>query len=100
MKLCRSLVSPSLYFLIWLTLYFTWNTFNVLVQHVVNHRINVLVHILKQDGEAILDSKLQLLQKIGVVERYNLQIKYTRVRNKALYFFSSYAIPTFGNASF
>ena len=66
----------------------------------VNHRINVLVHILKQDGEAILDSKLQLLQKIGVVERYNLQIKYTRVRNKALYFFSSYAIPTFGNASF
>lgn len=99
MMLCRSLVSLSLYFLIWLTLSFTSNTFNVLVQHVVNNGINVLVHILKQDGEAILDSKLQLLQKIGVVERYNLQTKYTKVRNKALYSFSYYAIVTFGNAS-
>ena len=36
------------------------NTFDVFVQHVINHRINVLVHIFEQNREAIFDGQLQL----------------------------------------
>lgn len=47
-------------------------TFDVLVQHVINYRINVLIHVLKQDRETIFDSQLKLFQKIWIVEGHDL----------------------------
>ena len=49
------------------------DTFDVLVQHVIDYRINVLVHIFEQNREAIFDGQLQLFQKIWIVESYNLK---------------------------
>ena len=47
-------------------------TFDVLVQHIVDNWVDVLVHVFEQDREAILDSQLQLLQEVVVVERHHL----------------------------
>lgn len=56
-----------------LSLISSLDTFDVLIQHVIDYRINVLVHVLEQDREAILDSQLQLFQEIWIVESHNLK---------------------------
>lgn len=52
-----------------------FDTFDVLIQHVIDYRINVLVHILEQNREAIFDGQLKLFQKIWIVESHNLKKK-------------------------
>lgn len=44
----------------------------VLLQHRVDDRVDVLIQVLKQEGEAVLDSKLQLLQEVCIVEGLDL----------------------------
>lgn len=44
-------------------------SFHILFQDIVDDRVNVLIHILEKKWEAVLDGHLQLLQKIGIVER-------------------------------
>lgn len=44
----------------------------VLLQHCVDDRVNVLIQVLKQEGEAVLDGQLQLLQEIDIVEGFDL----------------------------
>ena len=45
---------------------------DVLLQHRVDHRVDVLVEILKQKRKAVLHGELELLQKVGVVEGLHL----------------------------
>ena len=47
-------------------------TFDVLLQYVVDDGIDVLVHVLEKERKAVLDSELQLLQKVRVVKRAHL----------------------------
>lgn len=62
-------------------------TFNILVQYVIDHRINVLVNVLEQNGEAIFDGQLELFQEIWIVESNNLQDKATRNDDEISYGF-------------
>lgn len=39
-----------------------------LLQDWVNDRVNVLVQVFKQEGEAILNGQLEVLQKVAVIE--------------------------------
>jgi hypothetical protein len=42
------------------------------LQYWVNDRVNVLITPLKQEGEAILNGQLQLLQEVRIMERLDL----------------------------
>ena len=48
-------------------------TFEGSIQHGVNDRVNVLIHVTKQEGKAKLDGNLEMLQKVRVVERTHLE---------------------------
>ena len=43
-------------------------TFDIFLEDIINDRINVLIHIFKQEWEAILDGHLQLFQEVRLVE--------------------------------
>ena len=48
--------------------------FYVLLEDVVDDRIDVLVAVLDEHGKAVLDGHLELLEKVRVVERDHLQV--------------------------
>lgn len=50
-------------------------TFDVLLQYIINHWINIFINILEQEWETILDCKFQLLKEIGVIESAHLFTK-------------------------
>ena len=56
--------------------YYYWQicslTLDILLQHIINDRIDVFINILEQEWESILDSQLQLLQEVRIVEGANL----------------------------
>ena len=54
-----------------------------LLQDWVDNRINVLIKVLKQEGEPILDGQFQLLEEVGVVEGLHLQAHETQVTYEA-----------------
>lgn len=43
-------------------------SFNILLQHIVNNWVNVFIHILEQEWEAVFDGQLQPLQEVWVIE--------------------------------
>ena len=49
-------------------------TFDVLFKDVVHYRVNVLIDILEQEGEAIFDGHFQLFQEVGLVEVGYLEV--------------------------
>lgn len=42
--------------------------FYILLKDIVNNWINIFIHILEQEGEAILNGQLQPLQEVWVIE--------------------------------
>eukprot|EP00976_Prorocentrum_cordatum_P024409 496918-Prorocentrum_minimum.AAC.2 len=48
---------------------------DVLLEHWVDGRVDVLVHVLKQKRVAVRDRHLQMLQKVRVVERLHLALQ-------------------------
>ena len=49
------------------------HTFDGPVQNRINDRINVLIHVTEETGEAKLDGNLQVLQEVRVIESAHLQ---------------------------
>ena len=49
-----------------------WRTFNVLLQHIVNDRINVVIHVLEKERIAVLHRQLKLLQELRIIKRTDL----------------------------
>ena len=49
-------------------------TFNVFLQNVVDDGIDVLIHVLEEEGEAVLYSHLQLFEEVIVIEGTHLTI--------------------------
>ena len=47
---------------------------DILVQDRVDHRVNVLIHVLEHEGVAKLDGQFQLLEEVRVVERRDFQV--------------------------
>ena len=50
-------------------------TFDVLLEYVVDDGVYILVYVLEEEGEAVLDGQLQLLQEVMVVKRTHLSYK-------------------------
>ena len=48
---------------------------DVLLQHRIDHRVDVLVQVLKEERQAVLHRQLELLQEVGVVERLYLALE-------------------------
>lgn len=46
---------------------------DVLLQDVVNHGVDVLIHIVEQEGGPVLYGHLQLLEEVGVIEGSDLE---------------------------
>jgi len=47
-------------------------TFNVLLQNIVNDRINVVIHVLEKERIAVLHRQLKLLQELRIIKRTDL----------------------------
>ena len=47
----------------------------VLLQHRIYDWVNVLIQVLKKEGEAILDGHLELLQEVTVIEGLDLSFQ-------------------------
>ena len=52
-------------------------TFNVLLQDIIDDRIDVFVNISEEEREAVFDGHLQLLEEIVVIECAALQMSQT-----------------------
>ena len=48
---------------------------DVLLQHRVDHRVDVLVQVLKEERQAVLHRQLELLQEVSVIERLHLALE-------------------------
>ena len=49
-------------------------TSNVLLKDVVDHRIDVLIAVLEEDGKTVLDRHFQMLEKVTVVKSQDFQV--------------------------
>lgn len=49
--------------------------FDVLLEHIVDHRVDVLVAVLHEHWEAVFDAHLELFEEVRVVEGYYFQVR-------------------------